>query len=69
VIRELEGRPVWKKIDYIIVPAAKLDAAKELAERHKVNSGKIVDMETRKALKAKTDAQKQPGAVKRSEGK
>ena len=45
------GRPVREKIAYIIVPAAKLEAARELAERYNVNSGKIVDIKTRKAIK------------------
>ena len=66
VIRKLEGKPVWEKMDYIIVPAAKLEAARELAKRYNVNSGKIVDMEARKEIKARADAEK-AGANKRSE--
>jgi hypothetical protein len=52
VIRKLGGQPVWEKMDRIIVPAAKLEAVRELAKRYGIDSGKIVDMETRKEAKA-----------------
>jgi hypothetical protein len=60
VIRELDGRPVWEKIDYIIVPAAKLDAARELAKNKSIRN-RIIDMETRKEIEAKTGAKKTAG--------
>jgi hypothetical protein len=56
VIRKLDGKPVWKMMDYIIVPAGRLEEARELAERYNVDRGKIVDMETRKKIKAKAGA-------------
>jgi hypothetical protein len=61
VIRKLDGQPVWEKMEYIIVPAGKLEAARELAKRYGIGSGKIVDMETRKGIKAKADAEKAAG--------
>jgi hypothetical protein len=58
-IRKIGKKTVWEMMDYIIVPAAKLEAARELAKRYNIDRGKIVDMETRKAIKAKAGAAKQ----------
>jgi hypothetical protein len=60
VIRALDGRPVWEKIDYIIVPAAKLEAARDLTENKSLRN-RIIDMETRKEIRAKTGAEKTDG--------
>jgi hypothetical protein len=60
VIKKLDGRPVWEKIAYIIVPAAKLEAARELAKNMSVRD-RIIDLETRKDIMAKTDTEKKAG--------
>jgi hypothetical protein len=52
VIRELDGMPVGEKMDYIIVPTAKLEAARELAGNRNVRD-RIIDMETREKNQGK----------------
>ncbi|MDR1257471.1 MAG: hypothetical protein LBJ86_06965 [Spirochaetaceae bacterium] len=60
VIKKLGESPVWEKINYIIVPTAKLEVARELAKNMSIRN-RIIDMETRKEIKAKAGAEKKAG--------